>query len=325
MDASLKEAEIRDKNKNETILMLRNRIDQLEKEQQTSKQKIEESDEWFKTVWKYLSTDARKDFRQSLVLCKDSLPHGTNRRLRDMIGVNISNKLVPVSNEEKKLEKAIKAFANENSSPMPDERLAKHGIRYYFAYKNVLYDQFLSSQELDCSYATFTRWWPQNVRKPHIDDYAKCCCVHCEVPMKLFHGLKKAGHIAKEDYLDIYVDAFHLDQNDTVDEFLEHLEELQTGEKKDETLVYNSWVKEKQIAVRSQQERESWKPKTVVTTVAKAAKDMEEKFHQLKDHLGRNKEIKQYIRELKQEVLEQNDCVVLNADWGENHVVKVQL
>ena len=142
--------------------------------------------------------------------------------------------------------------------------------------------------------------------------------------MMLFDGLKKAGHIAKDDYLDIYVDAHHRDQNDTVDEFLEHLEELQTGEKKDDSLVYNTWVKEKQVAVRSQQERECWKPRKVVTTVANAAKDMVTKFHELKDHLGRNKEIKHYIRESKQEVLEQNDCVVVNADWGENHVVKVQ-
>ena len=75
---------------------------------------------------------------------------------------------------------------------------------------------------------------------------------------------------------------------------LEHLEELQTGEKKDDSLTYNTWAKEKEVAVRSQRERECWKPKTVTTTVGNAAKDMVKAFHELKDHLGRNKEIKQY-------------------------------
>ena len=97
---------------------------------------------------------------------------GTIERIRKAIKVNICNPLVPVSTAERKLTKAIKDFAIENSDMVPDREKAASGIRYCHQYKFVMYQHFITTNpnNLFCSLITFYRLWPKNIKRPKLAD-----------------------------------------------------------------------------------------------------------------------------------------------------------
>ena len=254
-------------------------------------------------------------------LAKEYFPPGVNVKLRETIGVNISKRINPVNTEETELKRAVIRFAVDNSSEVPDER--KSGKRHYHAYKTTLFFHFLTTQHHDCNYSTFCKYWPNNIVKPSVAESARCCCHHCENPRLLFEGLKRSGHIPKDEHLDVYVNAALTEDEDTVSELKEMLKDLETGEKKNETVVYIQWKKEKQTVGRNGLERDIWALKKIPSKVSDAAKAMSQLFYELSCHLARNKEIKYYIKKLKDDI--DGDTVIMHVDWAEDYKPEVDI
>ena len=321
LESSLKEKTVDGKKKEEENLKLQRNVQQLEAQIALEKQKRSEAYDWLKPTWKYMSKSAKADMKNSMVLAKEHFPPGVNERLRETIGVNISKRIVVPNTEETELKRAVKRFAFDNSSEVPDER--KSGKRHYHAYKTTLFFHFLTTQHHDCNYSTFCKYWPTNVVKPSVAESARCCCKQCENPRLLFEGLKKSGYIPKDEHLDVYVNAALSEDEDTVSELKEMLKDLETGEKKNETVVYIQWIKKKQIVGKNGQERDLWDPDKVPSKVSDAAKEMSQMFDELSCHLARNKEIKYYIKKLKEDI--DGETVIMHVDWAEDYKPEVDI
>ena len=321
----LTEAEKTIENQGIENVRLQASIRKLEAEKRFLEQKLSESEQWLKPTFMLMSSSARTDMKEALVMAKESFPPGTNDMLRRTIGLNISKKLVPITPKEKRLQEAVKTFAIENSSEVPDERKARKGIRYYHHYKYVLHEHFLSSTDILCSYQTFCSYWPPHIIKPKIGDYSRCCCVHCENPSLLYDALVSSKHLPSDLPLDILVTASLTGNQDRVDDFLEMTSELIQGEKKKDIISYLSWEKVPQLAGRSGQQREAVERIKKISTVGEAAQRMEISFEALRDHLGRNRELKNAIKEMRNDSLETDGHALIHMDWAENLVVEVSI
>ena len=173
LETDLQQSQRREAISQDNIIQLRERIRQLEEEEERKKNKLEESNDWFKLTWGYMSRSAKNETKGAMMMAKPEFPPGTNEMLRQKIGVNLSNTWRPVSREESELSKAVKQYAMDNSDPVPDTRKAAKGIRHYHNYRCVLFWHFLAETELSCSYSSFCRLWPANIIKPKMDDYQK--------------------------------------------------------------------------------------------------------------------------------------------------------
>ena len=79
----------------------------------------------------------------------------------------------------------------------------------------------------------------------------------------------------------MYVNAALTEDEDTVSELKEMLKDLETGEKKNETVVYIQWKKEKQTVGRNALEHEIFAPKKIPSRVSDTAKEMSRLFDEL--------------------------------------------
>ena len=169
LKSSLSAAEKREKERDATQAKLEAKIRQLEEGKAGVEKKLEDANKWVKPTYSMMSSSGKKEFRRAAYLAKDTFPAGTNRALRELLGINLSIAPTPPSAEESKLKVAIRDFARENSFQIPNKK--GKDIRYYTCYKSVLYYHFLSEQDLHCAYQTFCKWWPSNIIQPKIDSY----------------------------------------------------------------------------------------------------------------------------------------------------------
>ena len=173
LETNLQQSQRREAISQDNIIQLKERIRQLEEEEERKKNKLEEANDWFKQTWGYMSRSAKNEMKGAMMMAKPEFPPGTNEMLRQKIGVNLSNTWRPLSREESELSKAVKQYAMDNSDPVPDTRKAAKGIRHYHNYRCVLFWHFLAETEMSCSYSSFCRLWPPNIIKPKMDDYQK--------------------------------------------------------------------------------------------------------------------------------------------------------
>ena len=135
MDVSMQEAEVKNMN-----LKIENK--KKDSEIAALKSKLVENDQWLKSTYKYMTSSGKREFKTAHKLASHEHPKGTDYRLRQNTGINLSNKLTVTSEEKSELKKKIEQFAEEHSSESPDMKNEKKGIRYRHKYLAVLYDDF---------------------------------------------------------------------------------------------------------------------------------------------------------------------------------------
>ena len=175
---------------------LESRIVGLEEERDIMSCKLEECDDWVKSTLTFMSPEGRTEFRTAARAAANTFSAGTNRRLRNNIGLNVSMPMTVSTREDSELKKAVQAFAHQHSTEVPDARKASKGIRYHANFLCVLHQWFLSATDHSISYSVFCSYWPANIVKPRVQDWGTCmvrteiilfyctthllhCTVHC--------------------------------------------------------------------------------------------------------------------------------------------------
>ena len=80
---------------------------ELEKEKRKSeKEKGEKNDDWLKQVYKNLSSDGKRQFREAFITASPEIERGTVSRLRKAAGMNFS--ISPANSEHVKSETKLK-------------------------------------------------------------------------------------------------------------------------------------------------------------------------------------------------------------------------
>ena len=144
----------------------------------------------------------------------------------------------------------------------------------------------------------------------------------------LFNCLKRDKHLPEDLHLDLLVTArLTADEEEEVEDvsgFMATLEALETGPNKKRPLNYWRWRKEK-VANKQGGERDDWQKAKLTITLGEAAAMMASDFESLTAHLGRNRELKMVIKEMREEALETDGLAVGHVDWAENMPVKVNI
>lgn len=314
---TLKRSEDENFEKDLKIAELNNQITAILGEHEALKDKLDHADDWIKTTYKYMTPHGRSELRNGAFFAREEFPKGTLSRIRNNTGLNLSKLPTATSTEDTALSKAVKDFAMENSSEVPDMKAAKKGTRYFYCYKYVLWIQFTSSHQ-DISYSQFCSYWPQNIIKPKIEDFGSCKCIPCENSQLLVSALKRQGFLSREHELDIMIKEMRTGDNTFEDQFKADLNNLKTGDKKDQAVSFLSWQKvQKEGAKRDVVHRTQ---RSVICS--QAAAQMEELYENLKNHLNRNYEIKKTLKERRESVMASDDQAFIHMDWAENLEIK---
>ena len=154
------------------------RIRVLEDEVRLRDEKLGECDNWVKMSLQLCSKATKTDFLSSARAGRANFPVGTNRRLRENIGLNLSNPNTVPTAEQNNLMKAVREFALEQSMEVPDKRRAAKGVRYRVHFLSVLHQWFMVGGGPSLAYSTFCEYWPTNIVRPGVADWGTClvCC-----------------------------------------------------------------------------------------------------------------------------------------------------
>ena len=294
----------------------------LKKKIKTQEDEKSEKFSWLKSVWKFCSPDLKKDFKAAVQASKDELPKGVIRGIRDHAGINFSNPL-PITDSTRgtgDLKVKIHDFATKHSHEVPDKKMAKKEIRFMNHYKIVLHQQFLMENPgIDCHYTTFCANFPSHIIKPGLNSHGSCLCEDCENFSLKIEALKRYKFL-EENNIDSIIRA-KIDGNNVLEEdFLEKLEAIKSGDKRDSVVSYFVW-KDDKIDVHGENTITTTKKmtrKNFQVTVSTLVDRIQESYEPLKQHIHRDRVIKKFIREKRQKTEEDSSMVCLTVDWSEN-------
>ena len=293
---------------------------ELEKEKRKSeKEKGEKNDDWLKQVYKNLSSDGKRQFREAFITASPEIERGTVSRLRKAAGMNFS--ISPANSEHVKSETKLKieAFAFENTLEVPDKKKVSRNIRYRTASLLSLFETFDSQNPNICTYQTFCKYWPKNCVKPKASDLGTCMCLICQNAELKAEALKQ--HIGAEHSLETVLE--NARQNDFAAEmaFKAALEKLiEDGVK---TVVgFSRWEKVKQTEInmntgRAKSDKIMRQSKT--EPLDKLSESMLIEYEDYKKHLERNSTMKREIKAIIVETEEDDNLALLHLDWAEQH------
>ena len=332
------------RNKNNTIEQLESQMDTLVKEndkleednislvlesceQKKTIRNLEDEKKdkfsWFKSMWKFCSQDTKREIKAAIQAAKDEFPTGVIKALRDNTGINFSNPLT-VSNQLRNtgdLHQQIVDFANMNSFEVPDKKHAKKSIRYMSHFKVVLHQQFLmENPEIDCHYSTFCTHFPDNILKPGVNSHGTCLCEDCENFSLKLEAMKRAK-LVSDINLDQIIRSGRDGDIQPEQDFLSVLSELKNSDKKDSVISYFKWEDNKQVTHGENGVTTTTKKmtrKNFQVTVSTLIDKIVESFEPLKQHLHRDKVIKNFIREVRGEVQNDSSMVCITVDLSEN-------
>lgn len=197
-----------------------------------------------------VSPTAKKRATKRLLNNKENLPRGSVSKLRKILGVNLSNNYNPPSSAPSTLQKDIEEFLCQDdiTKQAPDKKKQLHGkqIRYLLNHLSTIHQRFVSETGNNCHYTTFTRYVPDFVVKPNINDWGTCLCAVCINPqMKLerLQNLKSRYSIIKTVLIDGLTDITELvtDEIKTKD-FISNLAILKNERF---NITYSEWIKKK--------------------------------------------------------------------------------
>ena len=242
--------------------------------------------------------------------------------IREQAGINFSNPL-PISDSTRgsgDLKQKIQDFAIKNSYEVPDKKMAKKKIRYMNHWKIVLHQEFLmENPDIDCHYTTFCANFPPNIIKPGLNSHGSCLCEDCENFSLKIEALKRYKFL-EDNNIDSIIRSNREGDYVLEEEFLRKLDDIKTGEAKDAVVSYFVWKDEK-VDVRGENTIKTTKKMTRMNfqvTVSTLVERIQETFEPLKQHLHRDRVIKNYIREIRQKTEDDSSVVCLTVDWSEN-------
>ena len=79
------------------------------------KDKEKNDDEWFREIYKNLSSNAKKEIKNAYALVAPQLEKGTTLRLRKNLGINFSNALPEQEEDMTDLKRKVVEFAEKNT------------------------------------------------------------------------------------------------------------------------------------------------------------------------------------------------------------------
>ena len=103
------------------------RVKLLESEKETD---AVDNDDWLPKVYANMSTEGKRDFRNTFTVAAPSLKRGTITRLRRTTGLNFSINTSKTTEEESELKKEIAKFAENKTIDVPDKKKYSKGIRF---------------------------------------------------------------------------------------------------------------------------------------------------------------------------------------------------
>ncbi|CAF1653733.1 unnamed protein product, partial [Didymodactylos carnosus] len=161
-----------------------NQLDVIEEASKTPMKNVSQ------ILMNHVSPLARERATRRIISDKDSFPRGTITKIRKEAGINLSNKYTAKKINDSELRTSIIEFLtrDDNSKVCPDKKNVKNNVatRFRLHHLSILHQRFITETGIDIHYSTFTRYVPNNIIKPRVQDWGTCLCVLCINPeMKL--------------------------------------------------------------------------------------------------------------------------------------------
>ena len=330
------------RDKNEVIRDLEKELNKVEEEnlilvRETleNKRLLEKLDEekrnsydWFKVVWKYISSGVKSEIKSTLIEVKEQLPKGTLRGLRDGIGINFSKPITAdiATRGSDELRAKIEEFCQENSFEMPDKKHANKTVRYMRHWKTVLHGKFLSENpSIECHYSTFCSYFPKNIKKPGRDYKGSCLCEDCENYNLKDEAMKREVKVGLDlSDVEATIKAAREGNRDPEERYLAALEEVKNGTENDRIISFLEWrYKKDNIEDKhgTEKERKTLQRESVKVTIGTLASRMISSYKTLKEHLDRDFTMRTYTRLMRQRAMESSSMACMIVDWSENGVL----
>ncbi|CAF4393386.1 unnamed protein product, partial [Rotaria magnacalcarata] len=270
-----------------------------------------------------VSPTAKRRATKRLLNKKENLPRGSLSKLRKKLGINLSNNYNPPSSTPSTLQKDIEEFLlhDDVTKQAPDKKKQLHGkqIRYLLNHLSTIHQRFMTETGNNCHYSTFTRYIPDYVLKPSIDDWGTCLCIVClnpQLKLEKLQRIKFLYPVLKALLPDGLTDITDLvtDEIKTKD-FLDNLVKL---EDEQFNITYTEWTKKKNY--------KSNVPVSIKTTLTSSISDFITKFskeiNDLVSHIDRVRQQFRAAKQARQMATEQEDTITIQLDWSENFKLK---
>ncbi|CAF4916224.1 unnamed protein product, partial [Rotaria magnacalcarata] len=197
-----------------------------------------------------VSPTAKRRATKRLLNKKENLPRGSLSKLRKKLGINLSNNYNPPSSTPSTLQKDIEEFLlhDDVTEQAPDKKKQLHGkqIRYLLNHLSTIHQRFMTETGNNCHYSTFTRYIPDYVLKPSIDDWGTCLCIVClnpQLKLEKLQRIKFLYPVLKALLPDGLTDITDLVTNEIkTKDFLDNLVKL---EDEQFNITYTEWTKKK--------------------------------------------------------------------------------
>ena len=309
LDFKIKELEV----ENEKAMK---RIKELEEENSRNK------DKWFALVYKNLTPDGRREVRNAFTVAAPEMDNGTITRLRKNTGINFSNLTANQKEVETELKEKVLEFSERNTTVVPDKKKYAKGVRFRMSSLLCLFNTFETEHPNICSYQTFCKYWPAHYVKPRASEFGTCLCTLCQNMELKFISLQTRKLLSPFLCLENIIENTKTDDFEMENEFKSQVESLADDDKKDIDIAFQQWEKVKQSEV-SKNTGKVKGDKTMRMAkhlpAADLGKQILEECEKYKNHLERDNVMKNEIKKVRLEAMEEDDLAVLHVDWAEQH------
>ncbi|CAF4958617.1 unnamed protein product, partial [Rotaria sp. Silwood1] len=270
-----------------------------------------------------ISPRAKTRATKRLIDKKEELPRGSVSKLRQKLGINLSNDYSSPSNTSSTLQKDIEEFLCQDdvTKQAPDKKKHLNGkqIRYLLNHLSTIHQRFIFETGNNCHYSTFTPYIPDYVLKPSTNDWGTCLCIVCLSPQMKLEKLQRTKFlytVLKTLLPDGVTDItdFVTDEIKTKD-FLDNLVKL-----KDEqfNITYTEWIKKKYNKSNVPVSTKTTFTSSIVDFITKFSKEIND----LVSHINRVHQQFRAAKEAGQIAMEQEDTITIHLDWSENFKLK---
>ena len=323
-----------DVKKTEQLAVLEKKLKISEVELEKANNKIEaweteckNHDDWVSKVYKSMSVDGRAEFKNAFTVAAPSLKRGTISRLRKTTKLNFSDRTTISNEEESDLKRKIAQFALENTIDVPDKKKFLVGARFKTASLLSLYNTFEVQYPSQCTYTTFTRYWPEMYVRPKPSDFGTCLCITCqdlELKVEALINRKLIGKDQPGYGLDSVILHSRNGDFELENEFKKDIAKLDDEETRGVDVGFLQWDKVKQTDLskntgRAKSDKTQRLPRHL--PAGELGKIVLKDYEDYKEHLERDYVLKNEIKKVRLEAMNEDDLAVLHIDWGEQHQV----
>ena len=153
-------------------------------------------------------------------------------RLRRNTGINFNCPTINTIEEASELKENICEFAEINTIDVPDKKKYRKGIRYRTTSLLCLFYTFQVEYPDECTYSTFTKYWPAHYVKPCPSEFGTCLCILCQNMELKFIALQTRKLICSVNSLEDIIDDARNDEYQRENQFKSEVEALADDDKK---------------------------------------------------------------------------------------------